>query len=226
MPSTVCVINPNSSQAVTDGIAAALEPLRMAGGPRFECLTLREGPPAIRSQKDVESATLPLLALARSLEPKASAIVIACFSDPGLRLLREELPRTPVLGIGECGILTALTLGHRFGVIAILSRAIPRHVYAYGGMGVRDRFAGEVAADLGFDQLADRGITASRLIACGTELRDAHGADVLVMGCAGMAAYRDELQSKVGLPVVEPKQAAAGMALARAAVDWEMVRRG
>jgi Asp/Glu/hydantoin racemase len=31
-----------------------------------------------------------------------------------------------VLGISECGILTALTLGQKFGVIAILEKSIPR----------------------------------------------------------------------------------------------------
>jgi Asp/Glu/hydantoin racemase len=52
-------------------------------------------------------------------------------------------------------------------------------------------------------------------------LRDADGADVLVMGCAGMARYRDRLQATVGLPVVEPTQAAVGMALARVRLGWE-----
>jgi allantoin racemase len=35
------------------------------------------------------------------------------------------------------------------------------------------------------------------------------------MGCAGMAQYRDRLQDSLGVPVVEPTQAAAGMAMAR-----------
>ena len=47
-----------------------------------------------------------------------------------------------------------------------------------------------------------------------------HGADVIVMGCAGMAGYRAELQAAVGLPVVEPTQAAVGMAIARVATGW------
>ena len=43
----------------------------------------------------------------------------------------------------------------------------------------------------------------------------AHGAHVVVMGCAGMAQYRRVLEDAIGVPVVEPTQAAAGMALAR-----------
>jgi Asp/Glu/hydantoin racemase len=49
-------------------------------------------------------------------------------------------------------------------------------------------------------------------------LRDEDGADVLIMGCAGMAHYRDTLEAETGLPVVEPCQAAAAMALTQIAL--------
>ena len=45
------------------------------------------------------------------------------------------------------------------------------------------------------------------------ELRDHHGADVLVLGCAGMAQYRAELEAALDLPVVDPTQAAVTMAI-------------
>lgn len=221
MQPTIYVINPNSTRAVTAGIDAAMAPLRMAGGPAIECLTLEAGPPGIQSQRDVDSVGLPLLELATSLQPRAAAVVIACFSDPGLHLLREGLPGVPMLGISECGLLTALTLGQRFGVIAILARSIPRHLRTYGAMGLGDRFAGELSIDLQVTELGDRERTLGRMISTGRRLRDEHGADVLVMGCAGMAAYRDALQEATGLPVVEPSQAAVGMAIARVQLGWE-----
>ena len=57
----IYVINPNSLQAVTDGIDEALEPLRIAGGPEIECLTLIDGPPGIQTQQDVDSVVAPLI---------------------------------------------------------------------------------------------------------------------------------------------------------------------
>ena len=54
----------------------------------------------------------------------------------------------------------------------------------------------------------------------GLRLRDEHGANVIVMGCAGMARYRDRLQRHVGLPVVEPSQAAVSMAIGRTRLGW------
>jgi len=125
-----------------------------------------------------------------------------------------------VLGIAECGILTALTLGHRFGVISILKKSVPRHLRYIGAMGVGDRLAADLPIDLGVVELTDARATMSRMKDVGSRLRDAHGADVLVMGCAGMARYRDELEEAVRLPVVEPTQAAVTMALGRVRFGW------
>ena len=56
------------------------------------------------------------------------------------------------------------------------------------------------------------------MIATGKRLRDTDGADVLIMGCAGMAHYRDILARETGLPVVEPCQAATALALGHIAL--------
>ena len=219
MSRTIYVINPNSSRTVTAGIDAAMAPLRLPGGPRIECLTLEAGPPGIQTQRDVESVTMPLLELARSLEDDAAAFVVACFSDPGLHALREASAK-PVFGISESAALTALTLGQTFGVIAILQTSIPRHLRGWGAMGLRDRLAGEAAIGLNVADLGDASTTLSRMVAAGRRLIDDHGAQVIVMGCAGMASYRQLLQQQLGVPVVEPSQAAASMALGRVMLGW------
>lgn len=218
MSKLILVINPNSTQAVTDGIDRALQPLRLSGGPEFECVTLKEGPPGIQSQRDVDGVIGPLTKLIASRAADQGgdchAFVIACYSDPGLFSARE-VTRQPVLGISECGVLTALTLGQRFGVIAILAQSIPRHLRYLGAMGVTDRLAAELPVGLQVTELADATRTRQRMIDTGRRLVDEHGAHVIVMGCAGMAQYRAPLEDALGVPVVEPTQAAAGMALVR-----------
>jgi Asp/Glu/hydantoin racemase len=219
MTSTIFVINPNSSEAVTAKIDDAVRPLRSSEGPEIECVTLAEGPPAVESQRDVDSVPGPLLRTAARLENAAAAFVVACFSDPGMHSLREQ-SRRPVLGIAECGILTALTLGQRFGVIAILANSVPRHLRYYGAMGVMNRLAGELPAGLRVHELADPDRTLRRMTDVGQALRDDHGADVLVMGCAGMAPYREPLEQTLGIPIVEPTQAAVTMAVGRVRLGW------
>jgi allantoin racemase len=219
MSGTIYVINPNSNESVTAGIDAAVEPLRSTDGPAIACVTLLEGPPGIQSQRDVDGIVGPLLRQAASLESEAAAFVVACFSDPGMHALREQSAR-PVLGIAECGVLTALTLGQRFGVIAILPTSIPRHLRYFGAMGVLDRFAADLSIGLGVSELSDEQRTLGRMIDVGRTLRDTHGADVLVMGCAGMARFRETLERELGIPVVEPTQAAVTMAVGRVRLGW------
>jgi Asp/Glu/hydantoin racemase len=216
----ILVINPNSTEAVTRGIDEACAPLRMAGGPAIECVTLKEGPPGIETQQHVDGLVQPLLKLVKDRESECAAFVIACYSDPGLHSTREATNK-PVLGISECGILTALTLGQKFGVIAILQKSIARHLRYMGALGVIDRLAGELPVGLPVVELSDERKTFGRMVEVGRRLREEHGADVIVMGCAGMSRYRKPLQGAVGIPVVEPTQAAVTMAIGRVRLGWE-----
>lgn len=217
---TLYVINPNSSQTVTDGIAEALAPLGgMATGlgVQITCVTLQEGPPGIENQAQADLVIAPLLARAAAL-PDPAAYVIACFGDPGLHALRDRTP-LPVLGIQESAVMTALSLGQRFGVIAILPASIPRHLRAFGAMGVTDRLAGDRALGLGVADLASEDATLTRMVETGQALRDHDGADTLILGCAGMARFRGALEEALGLPVIDPCQAAAADALGRIALQ-------
>ena len=219
VPGTIIVINPNSTEAVTRAMDVGLAPLRLAAGPDIVCQTLHEGPPGIETQRDADGVIVPLCRSIAAQDDKAAAFVIACFSDPGLFAARETTAK-PVLGIAECGILSALTLGHRFGVISILAGSVPRHLRYIAAMGVGARLAGDLPIGLGVTALHDSNTTLARMIEVGRTLRDDHGADVLVMGCAGMASYREGLEAAVQLPVVEPTQAAVATALGRVRLGW------
>lgn len=93
----VLVINPNSTEAVTQGIDAAMAPFRFADGPAFDCITLPEGPPSIETQRHVDSVVGPICSLIARADNAADGFVIACFSDPG-PLSARETTRKPVFG--------------------------------------------------------------------------------------------------------------------------------
>jgi allantoin racemase len=189
--------------------------LRKFGTP-IRCLTLAEGPAGIESQQQADLTIAPMLALA-ARQTDAAGFVVACFSDPGLHALRDQT-HLPVVGIQEAAVMTALTLGHKFGVIAILPSSVRRHLRAFGAMGVLDRLAGDRALGLGVADLADTDKSLAAMIATGKRLRDEDGADVLIMGCAGMSKYLGPLRDATGLPVVEPSQAAVSIALGQIAL--------
>lgn len=211
--SALIVINPNSSKSVTQGIDQAVDPLRSLGVP-IRCVTLNEGPPGIETQAQSDRVIAPMLDLAAKLEPHARGFVIACFGDPGVWALRSQT-RLPVVGIQEASVATALTMVQRFGVISILPASIPRHHRSFGAMGVLSRLAGDRALGRGVADLADATTTLAALIQTGATLRDSDGAEAVILGCAGMAGYRDAVEQALGLPVIEPCQAAATLAIGR-----------
>jgi Asp/Glu/hydantoin racemase len=174
-------------------------------------VTLKEGPYGIETQEHVESVALPLRRLVAGSND-VDAFVIACYSDPGLHACREATAR-PVFGINEAGVLTALARGERFGVIAIGQRSIRRHVRYMRQMGLMERFAGERPLDMSVAETASGEKTLDRMIEVGTELRDMDTADVIVMGCAGMARHRRSSEAALGVPVIDPTQAAVVMAI-------------
>ncbi|MCH8950756.1 MAG: aspartate/glutamate racemase family protein [Proteobacteria bacterium] len=206
----VLVINPNSNPRVTRGISEALQPLRIAGGPEIECVTLEDGPFGVETQEHVEQVSLPLRRMVAS-RPDAGAFVIACYSDPGLQVCREATPR-PVFGIQESGMFAALSRGDRVGVIALGPQSVARHLRYLRQLGLIERLAGERPLNLSVAD-SERPEAVDRLLEVGAELRDTDGADVLVLGCAGMARHRRALEAALGLPVIDPTQAAAADAL-------------
>ncbi len=213
MSERIIVINPNSTVAVTEDIDRALEPLRFQGGPGIECLTLSEGPPGIETQEHVDSVVEPIRRRVEAEDGRAAAFVIACFSDPGLREAREATVK-PVFSIGESGLMSAMARAGRVGVIAILEASVERHTRFYRAHGIESRVAGELALDLGVLELAEEKVAFARLTEVGARLRDDLGAEILVLGCAGMARYRARLEAALGVPVIDPTQAAVAMAIA------------
>jgi len=208
---SILVINPNSNQFVTQGLEAALKPLGFEGGPEIICKTLAEGPYGIESQADAESVTMPLRRLVES-DNSSAAFIIACYSDPGLQVCREATDR-PVFGIAECGVLTALARADSFGVIAIAQRSIRRHMRYLRQMGLMDRLSSERPLNMSVAETASGEGTLARMIEVGRTLKDEDGAGAIVMGCAGMARHRRSLEAALGIPVIDPTQAAVAMAL-------------
>jgi Asp/Glu/hydantoin racemase len=214
MNGQILVVNPNCLQAVTDSMSEALEGFRREGGPEIRCQTLKSGPPGIETQAHVDTAAVKLVEwfTEKPERKRIDALVVACFSDPGVAALRETL-KCPVLGIGEASYLTAAALTERFGVIAILNRSIARHRRAQRALGLEHKVAAELALELAVSELENEPITWSRLVAVGTELCKSHGAGAVILGCAGMARYRKRLEDKLGVAVVDPTQSAVAIAL-------------
>lgn len=202
--SHILVLNPNSSADVTAAMEASVAPFAAALGHPLRFATLADAPPAIESEADIAHVAPQVATTLR--KAGAAAAVVACFSDPGVEAARATAG-CPVIGIGEAGYLAALALAPRFGVVSILPGSIPRHAAHLARLGLSGRCAGDRAIGFGVAALAGEAAREA-ILRVGKALRDEDGAGAIVLGCAGMGRHRPALEAALGLPVVDPVQAA------------------
>lgn len=208
-------INPNSTEAMTQGVLAVAR----AALPEAEVtgLTNTGGPPAIEGPADGAAALPPLLELVAA-NRDADAIVIACFDDTGLEQARALAP-CPVLGIGQSAYVMATLLGWRFSVVTSLSVSIPvieGNIAAQGFAGGCASIRASGLPVLTIDEGSET--TRDRLARAILSARNDDGAEAVVLGCAGMAPLQADLSARSGVPLIDG--VAASAQLARAAADF------
>jgi allantoin racemase len=202
---SVVVINPNSVEVVTRGIAHAIADAFPALP--VECLTIAENPAEIITADDIAISGERVAALIDQ-RPDAAAFVIACYAQPGLDAA-SALARCPVIGIQDAGVRAAVAQGLRFGVIALSEGAIARHRLRIEELGALPSLAAEVALEKEGGDLLDR------LSRAGERLK-AVGAECIILGCAGFAPERSRLEARLGVPVIDPTLTAVAEAIALA----------
>lgn len=206
----IAVLNPNSSDAVTRSMEGCLREMQGRTPHRIECHTLPGAPVGIETNAHVAMVTPMVVDWVTRQD--ADAYVIACFSDPGLAQARQAV-RQPVLGIAESGYVGALLHGDRFGVISLGPSSISRHRAMIERLGLIARLAGDRAVDMSVVEANDASAARTAVTRVARTLRDEDGAEVLILGCAGMGQQRGLLQQKTGCIVIDPVQAAVSDAI-------------
>jgi Asp/Glu/hydantoin racemase len=209
--SEILVINPNSSASVTQSMQACLGLLRASTRHNIRCTELSKSPPGIETDAHVAQVIPNVIEAVETAQ--ADAFVLACFSDPGIRTVRKTTTR-PVIGIAEAAYLAALGLGDRFGIISLGQSSIDRHLRYLTALSLEKRMAGDRSIDMTVVETVSR---------TGRMLRDQDGADVLILGCAGLGGYRQAMEETLGIPVIDPVQ--AGVALACSTLDLQYGRQ-
>ncbi|OCX58110.1 hydantoin racemase [Thioclava sp. SK-1] len=206
----ILVLNPNRSDTITKSIAASLEQQRSLTRHKIHCADLPGAPVGIETDVDVAQVA-PMVTHAIHTS-EADAVVVACFSDPGVDQTRMTLPNRPVIGIAEAAYYTALQLGRRFGVLSLGPSSVARHAARLHRLDLLPRLVGDRAIGMTVAQ-GNRPESLPTLLATAALLRDQDGADTVILGCAGMGRHRDALQQALGLPVIDPVQAAVAVAI-------------
>jgi Asp/Glu/hydantoin racemase len=208
----VLVLNPNSNDSVTRGMVRALQPVAAELGIAVDCHTLAGAPFGIESDDDIATVG-PMVVDWLACRGDFDAAVIACYSDPGLATARLRVA-APVYGIHESALRFCASKGWRFGVLALGAESVRRHVEYVAGLGLAGLHAGERPMQISVDQAANDPETLDRIVAGGRLLVDEDGAECVVLGCAGLAAWREAAEKAIGAPVIDPVIAATRAAAA------------
>ena len=186
--------------------------LRQFAGPGTDVAirSIPRGPGSIESSYDAALVVPELLQSVPAAERDGfDAVIIGCFSDPGIDPLREIVD-LPVVGPGASAMHLAAQLGSRFSIISP-SEGGGRVAARMRSLGLSDNFASVRGIAMSVLDLAQhREETLERIADVGRSIAERDGADVLVLGCMSMAFLdiTEALQSRVGMPVVNPVAAA------------------
>ena len=192
-----------------------------------------KGPAAIESAHDAGLVVPELIRLAPLAEKRGfSAIVIGCYSDPGLDALRELLT-IPVIGPGAASLHLAAQLGTRISVLTPSGRGYGRVAARLRALGIAPLLASVRGIGLSVMDLAQQnpGALDKAAEAAGIAVTQ-DGADVLVLGCMSMAflpGICEEFGKRVGVPVVNPviaalktAEAVVAMKLSHSKAAWPL----
>jgi len=206
------LINPNTSQSMTELIGAAARSVA-SPGVQIEAVSPQHGPVSIEGHYDEALACVGLLEEVRRGEADgADAYVIACFGDPGLDAARE-IARGPVLGVAEAAMRSACYLATGFSVVTTLKRTVVIAEHLVDKYGVRRHCRRVRACEIPVLELENPASDAYRTILA--ECRRALAEDdsgAIVLGCAGMADLCERLQRELGVPVIDGVAAATATA--------------
>lgn len=135
---------------------------------------------------------------------------MAGFGEHGREGVRE-LVDAPVVDITEAAAHLACLLGRRYGVVTTLERSCGQIEDSLELAGVGRNCAAVVGTGLGVLDLGDPDRTEAAFLTAAERALEA-GAEVLVLGCAGMTGLQQVVGEKLGVPVVDGVAAAVKLA--------------
>lgn len=200
----IVMINPNTTAAFTDRIQRIADQYA-APTTQVEAVTASSGPRSIESFYDELLSAQGTLEQVLEYEAEADAFVIACYSDhPAIYAAREIIDK-PVIGIAEATMHMACMIGHKFSIVTTNNEWEPLLWDAVHRYGLTTRCAS--VRSTGLPVLALENMSADEtyvMIRGASQLAiEEDGAEVICLGCAGMAGIDKELEAELGIPVLD-----------------------
>lgn len=200
----IMIVNPNSSVNMTNHIRKILEGIKR---PETQLVVTcpDKGPVAIESAYDEMLAAFYSMDLVKKANNENyNAVIIACFSDPGL-VAMKEVSDILVVGIQEVSLHTAAMLGNKFTILTPTKKRVPskyndvwRNKLPFNLSSVRE--LGMTVREI--EEKPD--IAQKRIMEIAKQAVEEDGAEVIILGCAGMAGYAEKVAKEFNIVVIDP----------------------
>ncbi|MGD8849429.1 MAG: aspartate/glutamate racemase family protein [Anaerolineales bacterium] len=205
----ILILNPNTSEEFTRSIHVVGEAVK-SPGTTVVSLNPPSGPRSIESVYDELLSCGPCLQVLIEQQEQFDGFIIACYGNhPVIHAAREMLTQ-PVVGIMEASLHLACVVGHSFSVISSGDRAVTMFWDGVRAFGMEDRCVSVRSTGTSVLDLEEAGgVKVEALIL--QEARKAveeDGAEVISLGCAGMAGLDERLKHELGVPVIDGVAAA------------------
>ncbi|SDY78376.1 aspartate/glutamate racemase family protein [Pseudomonas salomonii] len=207
----ILVVNVNTTASITETIA---QQARAVASPGTEIVGLTPffGAESVEGNFESYLAAIAVMDRVMAYDQPFDAVIQAGYGEHGREGL-QELLNVPVVDITEAAASTAMFLGHAYSVVTTLDRTVPLIEDRLKLAGLYQRCASVRASGMAVLELEEDPLAAMEAIVREAELaiRD-DKAEVICLGCGGMAGLDEQIRQRTGVPVVDGVTAAVTIA--------------
>ncbi|QUG40616.1 aspartate/glutamate racemase family protein [Psychrobacillus sp. INOP01] len=198
----ILVLNPNTSLSMSSEITNTLNKISGLNS-NFVIANPDFGVDSLESFYEYNLATFGCIRYINNTSINYDGILLACFGDPGLYALKE-IAKTPVIGIAEAAMSTALLLGRKFGILVASQKAVPMMESLVREYGLESRLSSILTINIPVSKIEENKVNSyENLYKMGMRMLE-EGAEVIILGCAGMTGFSSKLSKDLNVPVVDP----------------------
>lgn len=200
----ILFINPNTSEEFTAKVERVASKYA-SPGTEIVARTPAAGPSSIEGIYDELLSCAPTLQTALSELEHVDGIIIACYSDHPTVYALREITDKPVIGIAEASMLMASMFGYQFSIVTTNEEWVPLLWDAVRHYGLAERCASVRSTGMQVLELESKSQAEINALMLTASLKalDEDRAEVICLGCAGMAGLDKELEIKLGVPVID-----------------------
>ncbi|MFF1735377.1 aspartate/glutamate racemase family protein [Streptomyces sp. NPDC058247] len=221
----ILVVNVNTTASMTESIGAQAAAVA-SPGTEIVPLTPPFGAESVEGNYESYLAAVAVMEAVRSYPHPFDAVIQAGYGEHGREGLQELLD-VPVIDITEAAASTAQFLGHRYSVVTTLDRTVPLIEDRLKLAGLADRCASVRASGMAvLDLESDEEAAVEAIVEQAAQAVERDKAEVICLGCGGMAGLTERVVQRTGVPVVDGVAAAVTIAesLVRLGLSTSKVR--